>query len=92
SAVFNIEHLRKYRPSPPEFGVRTVLPDTRPHKMASEEYQVERVIKHRFDRSGQARFLVRWEGYSPLYDSWLTARDLRNAPARLFEYRAANNL
>lgn len=43
--VFNIEHLRKYKPSPPEFGDRTTLPPTRDF-IASEEYEVEAIIGH----------------------------------------------
>lgn len=88
SPVFNIQHLRPYEASPEYFGSRTELPTTRTRRPESEEFQVEKVIAHRFDKeSGAIKFLVRWEGYSPLYDSWLSAKDLRNAPRRLFEYR-----
>jgi hypothetical protein len=85
--IFNVEHLRRYRQSPDKFGERSILPETRAHKPASEEYQVEKVIGHRRDRKGHPQYLVRWEGYSPLYDSWVTTRDLRNAPVKLREYR-----
>jgi hypothetical protein len=57
------------------------------HKPASEEYQVEKLIGHKRDRKGHPQYLVRWEGYSPLYDSWVTAKDLRNAPVKLREYK-----
>ena len=88
SNIINVQHLVPYKRSPEEFGERTVLGETRTKRPPSEEYQVEKVVAHRFNRaSGAIEFLVRWEGYSPLYDSWLSARDLRNAPRRLYEYR-----
>jgi hypothetical protein len=93
SNVFNLEHLRKYRLSPPEFGERVTLPETRDRKPASEEYQVEKIIGHRFNRRlGKVEFLVRWEGYGPQFDQWINARDLRNAPRILFEYRSQHGL
>ncbi|KAI0038552.1 hypothetical protein FA95DRAFT_1451113, partial [Auriscalpium vulgare] len=59
--VLNLEHLRLYRPSDPEFGHRTVLPDTRLEKPASEEYQVEKIVGHRYDKQKkQMMYLIRW--------------------------------
>ncbi|KAI0039028.1 hypothetical protein FA95DRAFT_1504735, partial [Auriscalpium vulgare] len=56
-----MEHLRLYRPSDPEFGSRTVLPNTRQDKPASEEYQVEKIVGHRYDkRRKQMLYLIRW--------------------------------
>lgn len=49
---------------------------------------MERIVGHRYDRrKGAIEFLVRWEGFSPLHDSWLSAKDLRNAPRKLYEYK-----
>jgi hypothetical protein len=53
--VFNVEHLRRYRQSPIKFGERTILPETRAHKPASEEYQVE---------LGGVGHCFAWQGYS----------------------------
>ena len=85
--VFNVEHLRRYRPSPSKFRERSVLPETRASKPASEEYQVDKIVGHSRNSRGQIRYLVRWEGYSPLYDSWVSSKDLHNAPVRLREYK-----
>lgn len=79
--VFNIEHLKKYMPSPTEFGNRTELPSTRDLK-ASEEYEVEAILGHRLvgkKRANCRMFLVRWKGYGPADDTWVTEYNLRNA-------------
>ena len=89
----NLQHLKRYTSSPPEYGDRVKLDDTRAIKPASEEYEVEGIVGHRYDKRRKAlTYLVRWVGYSPLYDQWLTARDLRNAPEVLNSYRAKNGL
>ncbi|KAJ6496481.1 hypothetical protein C8R47DRAFT_1212798 [Mycena vitilis] len=44
--VLNLEHLRKYHVSPPEFGERTKLPDTRDYLQPTEEYVVEAILGH----------------------------------------------
>lgn len=88
SPVFNVEHLKKYSSSPEEFGEREFMPETRIHKTASEEYEVDFLVGHKYDRrSRKYKFLVRWKGYNPHFDSWVTERDLRNAPQILREYR-----
>lgn len=88
SPVFNVDHLKKYSPSPKEFGDRTILPATRLRKPASEEYDVESIVGHKRDkRTGKINYLVRWKDYSPLHDSWLPERALKNAPEVLREYR-----
>ncbi|KDR69490.1 hypothetical protein GALMADRAFT_15425, partial [Galerina marginata CBS 339.88] len=51
-----------------------------------EEYKIEGIIGHKCLKSG-LRFLVRWEGYGPQFDTWATARDLKNAPQILREYK-----
>ncbi|TFY75173.1 hypothetical protein EWM64_g8836 [Hericium alpestre] len=93
SPVFNNEHLRPYHASDESFGPRDTLPDTRPHLEALPEYQVERIVGHKYDRRKcQMTYLVQWEGYSPLYDEWLMAKDLRNALQRLRSYRQEHDL
>ena len=87
SPVFNVDHLKKYSPSPMEFGERSVLPPTRLRKPASEEYEVDSIIGHKRDRrTGKLNYLVRWKDYSPLHDSWLPEVALKNAPDVVREY------
>lgn len=88
SPVVNVEHLECYAPSPEEFGERVILPDTRLEKPENEEYEVEDLIGHRVNkRSKKYEFLVRWKGYDPHHDTWVSEQDLHNAPEILRRYR-----
>jgi hypothetical protein len=93
--VFNLEHLRLYRPSDEKWGLRSTLPETRDYLKATEEYVVEAILGHRVKsrkRGNQRLFLVRWEGYSPADDSWVSEYDLRNAPVLKREYLRLHGL
>jgi hypothetical protein len=90
SPIFNIEHLVPYQESPRSFGPRTVLPDTRT-KLPSVEYAVEKIVGHR-RKNGSWQYLLRWEGFDPQFNSWVTTRDLKNAPDLLHEYRKLHGL
>ena len=91
SPVFNIEHLKAYH-EPTEEG-RTTIPDSALRKEESQEYEVESILGHkRAGKSKALKYLVRWSGYGPQFDEWLTARDLRNASDILREYRKRHNL
>ena len=88
--VINIEHLKKYKQSPPEFSDRTTLPPTREF-LASEEYEVEAILGHRLTgkKKGNRRmFRVRWAGFGPEADSWISETDLRNSPELKRDYLA----
>jgi hypothetical protein len=87
--VFNYDHLKPYTESA---GIsdtdRLRMPDTRVENKVFEEYEVEKVIGKRYDKSRrQNMWLVRWKNYGPQHDSWQTKKDLRNAPEilRAFE-------
>jgi hypothetical protein len=83
--VFNYDHLKPYtEPTEDVEGTRLRLPDTRNKKVVTEEYEVEKVVGKRYDKSRrQNLWLVRWKNYGPQHDSWQTKKDLRNAPEML---------
>lgn len=78
SPIFNIEHLKPYQV--PDEENRTKLPESTLRKEESREYEVESILGHkRTGKSTTWKYLVRWVGYGPQFDEWLTARDLHNA-------------
>ena len=84
--IFNYQHLKKYEDSPPEYGKRYNLPETRTTRPAQEEYEVERIVAERRTKKG-VEYLVRWAGYSPLYDTWEPKRALTNAPEVISKWK-----
>jgi hypothetical protein len=66
-----------------------MLPDTQEYLKASKEYVVEAILGHavRPRKDGNQRmFCIRWEGYGLVDDTWVSERDLRNAPVLKHEY------
>ncbi|THH30850.1 hypothetical protein EUX98_g3348 [Antrodiella citrinella] len=94
SPVFNLQHLKAFNRSPDEFGTRDTLPmHLRALRPADDDQEVEKIVGHKYNKTKKAMmYLVRWIGYSPLHDEWMTARELRNAPEILFAYRKEHQL
>jgi hypothetical protein len=62
-------------------------------KAEKEEFTVEKILKHKYEKKGKIiKYLVRWEGYGPQFDSWEPKAHLTNAPRILSEYRKVHNL
>lgn len=59
--IFNVEYFKKYVESPEEFRERSVLPETQAKKPKKEEFIVEKIIKHRYEKKGKIiKYLVQW--------------------------------
>ncbi len=90
SPIFNIEHLKIYKPNLAEFSEHTTLPETRIGN-AQDEYEVEDLIGHQY-QGNKTQYLIRWKGYGPKFDSWASNMDLKNAPDIVKEYRRKNDI
>jgi hypothetical protein len=46
------------------------------NKKDDEEYRIEKILKKR-KRKGKLEYFVRWLGYTPEFDSWVSAEDIK---------------
>jgi hypothetical protein len=82
--VFHVSLLEPYRRRPgedPASHPEAVLVDG-----DEEWYEVEEILDDRW-RRGRAEYLVRWTGYAPAYNQWVTEADLEHAGGLLPEYK-----
>ena len=88
--VFHAVHLSPYNETP-QYGSNEIRP---PPDLIddAEEYEVDFIVRHKWNNKGQWLFLIRWKGYGPDDDSWETARNLKNAKETLDEYKRRKNL
>jgi hypothetical protein len=57
--IFNFKHLKIYQPSPAECGTRAKLPETCMGKPAKQEFEVEKIVGHRFNKHAKKQeFLI----------------------------------
>jgi hypothetical protein len=95
-STFHVSKLRKHVPrDPEEFPMET---DDAPENSEplleadeeyfQEEYEVERIIKHKLAADGTLRYLIKWTGYPESKSTWQKATDLENAKDILNEYLA----
>jgi hypothetical protein len=82
--VFHVSLLEPYKCRPgedPASHPEAVLLD------GNEEYEIEEILDDRW-RRGRTEYLVRWAGYAPAYDQWITEANLGNAGELLSEYKS----
>lgn len=86
--VFNIKYLKKAAGQTEMTGKRA-YPRPEPEVVeGEEEFEVERILDHR-PKTGIrpiTHFLIRWAGYPPEADEWITAEDLTHADEVLVSY------
>lgn len=82
--VISIAHLEKYHTSTPDLGDRTVRDFSRKNFDQLQEWEVESIVGERMDKGKKGRairkYCVRFSGFGPEDDQWLTGRQLTNAP------------
>lgn len=52
-----------------------------------DEYEVQKLLAHRFDSKGNLQYKVRWLGFTDQDDSWQTLEDVATAPDAIRNYR-----
>ena len=84
--VFHVSLLEPYKSRPGEDPAShpeaTLLED------GDEWYEIEEILDDR-RRRGRTEYLVRWMGYTPAHDQWVTEADLEGAGKLLGEYQEA---
>ncbi|CAI7898150.1 unnamed protein product, partial [Closterium sp. NIES-54] len=84
--AFHVQLLKPYQ-DPNKLYTGRQPPPPPPVLVNDElEYEVESVLAHRRRRHGALEFLVRWKGYDPSEDSWVSEEDMSNAQHSLRDY------
>ncbi|CAI7767741.1 unnamed protein product [Closterium sp. NIES-54] len=75
--AFHVQLLKPYQ-DPNKLYTGRQPPPPPPILVNDElEYKVESVLAHRRRRHGALEFLIRWKGYDPSEDSWVSEEDMR---------------
>jgi transposase InsO family protein len=94
--VLNIAHLEKYQPSPTEFQDRPTKSLNRADFDDPEqtEWELEKIVKESTRKGTRGRriliYRVRYAGYGPEEDRWMTRNQLKNVPDLLEDWKRAH--
>ncbi|GJP73171.1 hypothetical protein CLOP_g3907 [Closterium sp. NIES-67] len=82
--AFHVQLLKPYRDPNAVFSGRQppppVLVDDEP------EYEAESMLAHQRRRNGTVELLIRWKGYDPSEDSWVSESEMDHAHRPLRDY------
>jgi hypothetical protein len=82
--VFHADLLSKYREN--EVHGKTPPPPVPELVQGEEEYEVEAIVTHKYDR-GKIRYLVKWEGYPSSENTWEPESHLKRSKELLDVYK-----
>jgi hypothetical protein len=86
--IINVQYLKPYHVSPPEFAGRT---EPRPEPVLNAdlepEYELEEIRGHKIDRNGKLRLLCHWRGYEDFDDTYEPEENLENSQEMLNAYK-----
>jgi hypothetical protein len=94
--VFHVSKLRRHvsrdpeqfiAPEPTVTDQTPLIPDS--PEYYHEEYEVEKIVRHKKLADGLLRFLIKWIGYPHSANTWQTAEDLTNAQEALDKYKSS---
>ena len=57
------------------------------NKDGFDEFEVENILDHKFDKNHRSQFLIRWKGYDEAHDTWEPESNLKNASKLLKDYK-----
>ncbi|GJP86111.1 hypothetical protein CLOP_g16170 [Closterium sp. NIES-67] len=90
--AFHVQLLKPYRDPNTIFVGRQPSPPPPVLVQNEPEYEVESVLAHRRRRNGTVELLIRWKGYDPSEDSWVSETDMGNARRPLHDYLVKQGL
>ncbi|GJP85844.1 hypothetical protein CLOP_g15938, partial [Closterium sp. NIES-67] len=84
--AFHVQLLKPYRDPNTVFSGRQPPPPPPVLVHDEPEYEVESVLAHRRRRNGNVELLIRWKGYDPSEDSWVSESEMDHARRPLRDY------
>ncbi|GJP33003.1 hypothetical protein CLOM_g17581 [Closterium sp. NIES-68] len=84
--AFHVQLLKPYKDPNTVFTGHQPPPPLLVLVRDEPEYEVESVLAHRRRRNSNVELLIRWKGYDPSKDSWVSESDMDNARRPLRDY------
>jgi len=83
--VVNVEFLKRYHPSPAEFGSRALAPAAPDNR---GEVEIDKILGTR-ERYGKTEYLVTWIGHNRNHDEWFRRDQLPHATEAIAHFEAS---
>lgn len=93
--IIYLTHLEKYIQLSPEMGTRPIKPLKWDLMNEDQVIEVEWIIDEGISRDKGRRikkYVIRWKGYGPEEDHWMTAKWLRNAAEVIKEWESSRRV